>query len=163
MKIYKAAPKAIRTARIFTGAAALIILLILEFLFLGKISAPAMAGLVLLLAVTTVFIRNYYLVKYFEIYRIEITDNTVIKRCGFFFIKENTVPLDAIQYTTAVSSEFLTKIGLKGFNVVIIYAYGGTLFIPFLSTEEAAEIKHAINQYIRNRKVGEQDVQRTLD
>ena len=74
-----------------------------------------------LISAFSCFLFFYYIKKYFEIYRIEITDKYVKQVSGFFFIRESIMPLDAVQYSTVVLSTFLTSIHLRGLNVVVLF------------------------------------------
>lgn len=124
-----------------------VILIFLTELFLVRFPV-AMFIVIGLISAFSCFLSFYYIKKYFEIYRIEITDKYVKQVSGFFFIRESIMPLDAVQYSTVVLSTFLTSIHLRGLNVVVLFAYGGSMIIPFLSENDSAKLKRIIDKHI---------------
>lgn len=85
-----------------------------------------------------VFTAAIYLPIYFDNLSYHISrDGIITKESGFFFKKKQIMALDKIQYTTAVSSPFRV---LSWFNFFILFAYGGTMTVMFLSKNDFEEL-----------------------
>lgn len=158
MKKYKCDNKIIRTSKIFITLIFLILLLISEYFFL-EYPFIMLACLAVLIGITS-FLWFYYCEKFFAAYEVIISDDTIMRKSGFFFYTENIMPLDAVQYSSSIISRFFNKIGVKGLNIVMIYAYGGMMSVPFLSENDTEELKEFLDEYINSKKTdsGEKNV-----
>lgn len=173
IKIYTNDKNVILTLRIISAATFMTALILIESFL---INYPAVMFIVIaIISALSCFIFFYYIKRYFDIYRIEITEKYVKQVRGFFFIKESVMPLDAIQYSTVILSTFLTSIGMRGLNIVILYAYGGSMIIPFLSEGDSAKLKHMIDKHIEtgdissllkenyNKSINKEDINIDID
>jgi membrane protein YdbS with pleckstrin-like domain len=156
MKKYSCDKGILKTARIFIIIVFLIIFVASEYFFMKN--PPVMILITIILVGLMLFMCLFYMKKYFENYEIILTENSIKRKSGFFFSKESIMPLEAIQYSSSITAEILTKIGLKGLNTLLIYAYGGMMYIPFLSDDDTQSIKSFLDDYIDKRKSGEEDV-----
>lgn len=67
-----------------------------------------------------------------------ISDTHITKRCGIFFIQEQTMRLQALQYSTIIRTPVSEKTGM---NFIPLHAYGGMILLAFLKPEDAQEIQ----------------------
>lgn len=98
----------------------------------------------ILFFVSGFFIAVIYLPVYFKnlCYYIE-SDKKIKKVSGFFFLKEQIMMIDTIQYTTSISTPFNT---FTGFNFFVLYAYGGIMTIMFLGKRDFEELTFMIRK-----------------
>ena len=168
-KEYRCDHNIVRTSR-------LILLLVFFFLTCMVViflrSYPAfMAGVIVVMLLILIFLWFYYLERFFSTYYVCITDDIIRRRGGWFFFKESTMPLEAVRYARSVTSTALSQMGIRGLNIIIIYAYGGMMYIPFLSDIETNEIKEILDRHIggnegetmqeynfENKETGEVDI-----
>lgn len=74
-----------------------------------------------------------------------VTDTHITKRCGIFFIQEQTMRLQALQYSTIFRTPAAKKTGM---NFIPLHAYGGTILLAFLKPEDAREIQKFLGRKV---------------
>ncbi len=113
------------SVRLFATAPSFLQTLLLLFLILGI----CFAGILLPL-----YFRN---AAYF------VSPSCIVKQSGVFFLRKQTMRLDAVQYTTAVIGPFSKSSGL---NLLILNALGGRMFLFFLSRHDMDEILRLLRE-----------------
>lgn len=150
MKRYRCDMRVKRTARVIVFIIFILLLWVAEYFL---IDYPfIMWPVVTAISAIAVFMWFVYIEKYFNGYEVVITNNAIKRRSGFFFYKESIMPLNAVQYTTMVNGKIFSKIGLRGVNVILVFAYGGMMYLPFLSVANTEEIKAFLDRYINGEE-----------
>ncbi len=144
MKQYTADRQAQRTLQIAVPLAAAIILFLIWY-FLPFLPEWLLWCITFLLIAAAIFVAAIFLPLWFGTVIYTISDTHITKRCGIFFIQEQTMRTQALQYSTIVRAPFSEKNGL---NFIPLHAYGGTIFLAFLRTQDALEIERFLQKTV---------------
>ena len=101
---------------------------------------------VMMIVISVIFTAGFftaliYLPIYFKNMRYFVSDEKIVKVSGFYFLTKQSVRLEKIQYVTTISAPFKK---VSGFNIMLLYTYGGMLPIMFVSSRDLAEISNSI-------------------
>lgn len=64
-------------------------------------------------------------------------------KCGIFFVQEQTMRTQALQFSSIFRAPFSEKTGM---NFIPLHAYGGTVILAFLSRSDAEEIQEFLQK-----------------
>ena len=103
-----------------------------------RIIAGVMWALILLIAL-------FLIPRYFFHARVVITKNEIAAAGGFYFFKDDYIPVASIKSVSVI----VTPLGrLTGLNFIVINALGSRVVLSFLRKRDAADIAATINKMI---------------
>ena len=108
-----------------------------------RIAAGVMWALILTAAL--VFIPHYFFHA-----KVVITKNEIAASGGFFYFKDDYMPIGSIKSISVIS----TPLGiLTGFNFVVINALGSRVVLSFLRKRDARDIAATVNSMISGEQL----------
>lgn len=134
MNSFKPERNALTTLRVLILAVSAVLVIAVRIYVPLDIVVMIFAVAVVLIDIFTVFV---YLPMYFRSLSYEMTDEKIIRHSGVFMKVHQSVRYSTVQYSTVVSTPFSDKTGL---NFVILFVYGGSLRLLFLSKDDAMRI-----------------------
>lgn len=137
MKQYSADRHAQYTLQIATPILA-VVLMILVWYFLAFLPHWILWTLTVIFAAAAVLLSTLLLPMWFCTVSYTVSDTHITKRCGILFIQEQTMRTQALQFSSTFR---IPGSGKTGMNFIPLHAYGGTVFLAFLSKSDAAEIQ----------------------
>ncbi len=96
------------------------------------------------LLATVIFCDFIYIPLYFRSLRYESDGKSITRYSGVIMKFSKSVEFSAVQYTAAVSMPFSKH---TGFNIAVLFVYGGQLRLPFLSKSDCDEILHLAGSF----------------
>ena len=115
-----------------------ILLIIMIWYFLAILPNWMLWSLTCLILAAVIITSIFLLPMWFGSVSYIISDTHITKRCGIFFIQEQTMRLQALQYSTIIRTPVSEKTGM---NFIPLHAYGGMILLAFLKPEDAQEIQ----------------------
>ncbi len=115
-----------------------LLLLLLIWYFLSFFPRWLLWLLTLLLGGTTAITSIVLVPLWFGSISYTISATHITKRSGIFFVREQVMRTQALQYSTVLRSPASHKTGL---NFIPLHAYGGTILLAFLNRKDAEEIQ----------------------
>lgn len=134
MKKFFPDKNASRSLKLLVIIAAVLILAAARF-YIPVDKAVIIIGAILLTIV--LFFDLIYIPLYFRSLRYESDGKSITRHGGVIMKSSKSVEFSAVQYTAAVSMPFSKH---TGFNIAVLFVYGGQLRIPFLSKSDCDEI-----------------------
>lgn len=144
MKEYKADRRAQHTLQILTPIIAAVLIWLLWY-FLAILPNWLLWGLTIPLIAAAVLLSTLLLPVWFRTVSYTISETHIVKRCGIFFIREQTMRTQAIQFSTIFRLPAAAKTGM---NFIPLHAYGGTVCLAFLSQQDADEIQAFLHRSV---------------
>lgn len=131
----------------------LVILIIMAVIILASYYylsfIPVLMWIIIILsALTGIFIGSIYLPLYFKSAGYYINADKIVKKTGVFIKTNQCMKVSSIQYITSLTTPFSMH---TGFNFIILNAFGGKLILPFLSKRDMEEINSFIFDKIKSR------------
>lgn len=74
---------------------------------------------------------------FFRRLRCYASGTKITVRAGIFFLREQSIRLDRVQFVQTITGPFD---GIFGMNFIVLYVYGGQLTIPFLHKRDRQEL-----------------------
>lgn len=134
MKSYKPDRRSMNTLRAASAAAAIILITAFGLLIpIYSLMITLIAGA----AAAAVIVIFVYLPMYFSSLSYTADEDEISKTSGAVFRKKQSVKLSSVQHYTLISTPLSERTGL---NFIILYVYGGRIFMPYLSKADANEI-----------------------
>lgn len=112
-----------------------VILVILIKIYIPFSMAVIISGVAV--CMIDIFIIFFYMPMYFSRLSYEMNDEKITKHSGVFLKSHQSVRYSTVQYTAVITTPFSKYTGL---NFVILFVYGGSLRLMFLSHDNAMEI-----------------------
>ncbi len=81
--------------------------------------------------------------------RYTVSDTHITKTCGIFFVREQSMRTDALQFSSIIRTPRSDRTGL---NFIPLHAYGGTVFLLFLRLEDALEIQKFLQETVYGKR-----------
>ncbi|MGN0613893.1 MAG: PH domain-containing protein [Porcipelethomonas sp.] len=139
MKTYTADKTCLNMLRIIILSATVIVISVTAYFL-------AFIPIIMIIACSVFFIAGFftsliYLPVYFRNMKYYVSDEKIVKKSGFYFIKKQAVRVNRIQFTTSISTPFSK---LTGLNFIILHTYGGILPIMFVSDHDFSEITYGL-------------------
>lgn len=134
MNTFKPEKNALTALRVIILALSVLLVGVVRIYVPVDIIVIVFAVAVLLIDIFLIFV---YLPVYFATLSYEMTDEKIIRHSGVFMKSHQSVRYSTVQYSTVVNTPFSDKTGL---NFVILFVYGGSLRLLFLSSENAMKI-----------------------
>lgn len=134
MKIFKPEKNALIVLR------GIIMLVSAVLIFLVKIYVPfdlMEIIIIIFIAATGIFMMFVYLPVYFSTLSYNMGAERITKHSGVFLKSHQSVKYSNVQYSTVVTTPFSERTGL---NFIILFVYGGSLRLMFLSKDDAMEV-----------------------
>ncbi len=143
MKQYSACRRA---QFILQGATILVVLLLIWatwylFPFLNR-GILITITIIFLVAAAVIF---FWLPFWFGSISYSVSETRITRKSGIVFRREQVMRTTALQYTTTLRTPFSKWTGL---NFIPLHAYGGTLFLAFLSRDDAGEIQQFLQENV---------------
>ncbi|MGN1403283.1 MAG: hypothetical protein ACI4XB_03050 [Ruminococcus sp.] len=155
MKQYSADRHAQYTLQIATPILA-VVLIILVWYFLAFLPHWILWTLTVVFAAAAALLSTLFLPMWFCTVSYTVSDTHITKRCGIFFIQEQTMRTQALQFSSTFRMPGSDKTGM---NFIPLHAYGGTVFLAFLSQSDAAEIQAFLQKNVYQN--GQTQVEKT--
>lgn len=137
MKQYTADRHAQYTLQIVLPIVALVLILLIWY-FLAFLPHWMLWTLTVLLTVAAILLTTLLLPMWFCTVSYSVSATHITKRCGILFIQEQTMRTQALQFSSIFRMPLSQKTGM---NFIPLHAYGGTVFLAFLSQSDAEEIQ----------------------
>lgn len=135
MKEYYADLSAMKLLQILIFITAIILVIASALLFSRwKIIMWILISSFILIAVIISFLC---LPLYFKALRCIVTANQITIRQGIFFLREQSIRLQSVQFVQLITGPFD---GMLGLNFIILYVYGGSLMIFFMKKQDRQEL-----------------------
>lgn len=134
MNKFKPEKNALTMMRVLISAVSVILIGAVRIYVPVDIIVAVFAGAVIF---ADIFLIFFYLPMYFSSLSYEMTDEKIIRHSGVFVKAHQSVKYSTVQYSTVVSTPFSDKTGM---NFVILFVYGGSLRLLFLSKDDAMAI-----------------------
>ncbi len=153
MKKYKLDNQAIKLLNVILFILTICIMFFVKYVQYTKIGEiryiPIIANAVILaLCITYAIIAFIILPLWFRSVCYTVTQDEIIIKSGVLLRRTVYVKISAVQYLTAVKGPLSGHINL---NFLLINAYGGRLYLMFLSSKDMEEIYKRINSYLKDR------------
>lgn len=146
MKQYTADRRAQYTLQISAPIVA-IVLVILVWYFLAFLPNGLLWAITFLLLAAAVVLSTWLLPRWFCTILYTISDTHITKKCGIFFIQEQVMRTQSLQFSTIFQLPAASK---NGMNFIPLHAYGGTIYLAFLSKQDAEEIQDFLQHTVYN-------------
>lgn len=104
---------------------------------------PFLQALLLLFLILGTCLAGIFLPLYFRNAAYFVSSTHIVKQSGIFFLRKQTMRINAVQYTTAAIGPFSKSSGL---NLLILNALGGRMFLFFLSRHDMDEILRLLRE-----------------
>lgn len=114
------------------------VLIFFAWYFLAFLPHWMLWTLTVLFTAAAVLLSTLILPMWFCTVSYTVSDTHITKRCGIFFIQEQTMRTQALQFSSTFRMPGSNKTGM---NFIPLHAYGGTVFLAFLSQSDAEEIQ----------------------
>ncbi len=147
MKQYFADPHAQYTLQIATPLTALALILLIWY-FLIFLPRWLLWCITLLLAAAAIALSTLLIPMWFCTISYTISDTHITKKCGILFVREQTMRTQSVQFSSVFRTPFSGKTGM---NYIPLHAYGGTIYLSFLSQQDAEEIRHFLQETVYRR------------
>ncbi len=144
MKEYKADRHAQYTLQVLVPVAAAALICLMWY-FLAILPEWLLWTLTIILAAASVLLSTLLLPVWFRTVSYVVSETHITKRCGIFFVQEQTMRTQAIQFSTILRIPAADKTGM---NVIPLHAYGGTVYLAFLSRQDADEIQAFLHRSV---------------
>lgn len=144
MKQYSADRHAQYTLQIAVPVAT-VILIFLAWYFLPFLPHWLLWTITIVLAAAAIAVAACFLPLWFGTVSYTISATHITKHCGIIFAQEQAMRTQALQYSTILHAPFSAK---NGMNFIPLHAYGGTIYLAFLSKQDAEEIQHFLQHTV---------------
>lgn len=142
LKIYSADKTPLNILRILT-AVITVILLILCRLFI-----PFYMLMIILMSIFSavgIILIFFYFPEMFRNLEFYFSEDTITKKYGVFFKREQTINISSVQYITTGFCR------LEGFCFIVLNVYGGTMIIPFLSNRNFRSVVNQLEYTVKRK------------
>lgn len=144
MKQYFADRHAQYTLQVLTPIVALI-LIILIWYFLAFLPHWILWTLTFSLTAIAIALSTLLLPMWFCTVSYTVSATHITKKSGIFFIQEQTMRTQSLQFSSIFRMPFSEKTGM---NCIPLHAYGGTIYLAFLSQKDANEIRQFLQKTV---------------
>ncbi len=125
---------------IICSLAGILIFLSVLFLHPWKMIMWCFVGSFLLIA----FVISFFCLPiYFSNLRYILTSSQVTVCSGIFFRREQSIPLQSVQFAQLITGPWD---GIFGLNFMILYVYGGSLMMFFLKNSDRRELTEILER-----------------
>lgn len=156
MKEYRVDRRAITTLQIVTPILTGIFIGMVWY-FLAILPDWLLWTLTIVLIVAAAVLTVFWIPMWLRSITYTISDTHMTKKVGVFFVREQTMRTQAVQFTTIYRMPGSARTGM---HIIPVYAYGGAIYFAFLSKQDADEIQAFLhrNVYRRKEAAASQDV-----
>ena len=92
---------------------------------------------IILFLSTGAFLNLFFLPSYFKKLYYYITPEQIAIHKGIFFRREQSIRLQSVQFVQIITGY---HDGISGLNFMILYVYGGSLLLSFMSRDDRREL-----------------------
>ena len=133
------------------------VLIGLIWYFLAVLPHWMLWTLTVIVAAAAVLLSTLLLPMWFCTIVYSVSATHITRKCGIFFVQEQTMRTQALQFSSIFRAPFSEK---NGMNFIPLHAYGGTVILAFLSRSDAEEIQAFLQKtvYSHSQRVVEQPV-----
>ncbi len=142
MKIYNADKTPLNILRI------LISVIIIIFLILCRLFIPFYMLMIVLMAIFSamgIILIFFYFPAMFRNLEFYLGENTITKKYGVFFHREQTIHISSVQYIT---TGFCC---IEGLCFIVLNVYGGIMILPFLSRKDFKAVISQLEYTIKRK------------
>ncbi len=147
MRKFTPKPAALLTLRILILIVA-VAATVLVYVYLDSFKTLMTVAICVLWALAVIF-ALVLLPIYFRRTVMYISGTELSIHTGMLFLKRSHMRVSAVQYISVVT---LPLAKLTGFNFLAVHGLGGTIVLPFLSTDDAKVIADALQLEIQKRQ-----------